>query len=610
MLQRFAKKLHGRIAVSAAARHFIGRYFPGEYKVIPNGVDLRQFGDAPPFARWRDGIPNILFLGRFESRKGLMYLLRAYYQLRLEGLACRLLARGHAARRPPRRVATSPRASSAASRCSGASPTATRRAPSRPRTSSPRPRPARSRSGSCSSRRWPPGVPIVCSDIHGYKGVVRRNEQALLVPPRDSEALAAALAHLLRDPLLRERMGRVGPRARRAVRLGEHHRQGRGLLRLRHPAPRGDAAACRAASGADPGGAAARAGDARPAGRARRPSCRSQPVGAGERRSERERSRRDGAERADRSRARRSPRARSARGPARAAERRLTPGSRRADRARRRRARGRRPHERAASAPPPTRAGGRDDREDERRRVDERPRRRRVEVDRELEVPVPRRQDALVDVRDAARERQAGDVRVPDDEPDGRGREDAEDEAARVAGAQDEPGDRREHDEAEQREDLGRHRRASRWPARSRTSVAATTPPSVARATATMAPAMRRSAPAAARPPPSPEARARRARPRAPPADEPGDGGARPRGRAAPPIAAGEIVGRALDLGRRRRPSGLAVAVPAEPAERLCARARGAATPRTASAAATRDQRTTSAGPGRATAPRAGTRAR
>jgi hypothetical protein len=30
------------------------------------------------------------------------------------------------------------------------------------------------------------------------------------VPPRDSEALAAALARLLRDPLLRERMGRSG----------------------------------------------------------------------------------------------------------------------------------------------------------------------------------------------------------------------------------------------------------------------------------------------------------------------------------------------------------------------------------------------------------------
>ena len=54
------------------------------------------------------------------------------------------------------------------------------------------------------------GVPIVCSDIHGYKGVVRRNEQAVLVPPRDVEGLAAALGTLLRDPLLRQRMGEAG----------------------------------------------------------------------------------------------------------------------------------------------------------------------------------------------------------------------------------------------------------------------------------------------------------------------------------------------------------------------------------------------------------------
>ena len=62
------------------------------------------------------------------------------------------------------------------------------------------------------------GTPIVCSDIHGYKGVVRRNEQAVLVPTRDSEALAAALGTLLADPLLRERMGASG--VRRAAQYG------------------------------------------------------------------------------------------------------------------------------------------------------------------------------------------------------------------------------------------------------------------------------------------------------------------------------------------------------------------------------------------------------
>jgi phosphatidylinositol alpha-mannosyltransferase len=54
------------------------------------------------------------------------------------------------------------------------------------------------------------GAPIVCSDIHGYKGVVKRGEQALLVPPGDSKGLAEAMLRLLGDPELRVRMGASG----------------------------------------------------------------------------------------------------------------------------------------------------------------------------------------------------------------------------------------------------------------------------------------------------------------------------------------------------------------------------------------------------------------
>jgi phosphatidylinositol alpha-mannosyltransferase len=54
------------------------------------------------------------------------------------------------------------------------------------------------------------GTPIVCSDIHGYKGVVRRDQQALLVPPRDVKALTEALARVLGDADLRARMGAAG----------------------------------------------------------------------------------------------------------------------------------------------------------------------------------------------------------------------------------------------------------------------------------------------------------------------------------------------------------------------------------------------------------------
>ncbi|MGZ6256618.1 MAG: glycosyltransferase family 4 protein, partial [Candidatus Limnocylindria bacterium] len=59
---RLNDKLDGRIAVSGAARHFISRYFPGEYRIIPNGVDLERYANARPMEDLRDGTLNILFV--------------------------------------------------------------------------------------------------------------------------------------------------------------------------------------------------------------------------------------------------------------------------------------------------------------------------------------------------------------------------------------------------------------------------------------------------------------------------------------------------------------------------------------------------------------------
>ena len=84
-LRGYAGRLHGRIAVSAAARHFIDRFFPGDYKVIPNGVDVARYANAVPIARWQDGTPNVLFVGRHEPRKGLLDLLKAHRILRKTG---------------------------------------------------------------------------------------------------------------------------------------------------------------------------------------------------------------------------------------------------------------------------------------------------------------------------------------------------------------------------------------------------------------------------------------------------------------------------------------------------------------------------------------------
>ena len=55
------------------------KYYDGLKTVIPNGIDLDEFTPIPSkITKFADGKVNILFLGRIEERKGLIYLLRAY----------------------------------------------------------------------------------------------------------------------------------------------------------------------------------------------------------------------------------------------------------------------------------------------------------------------------------------------------------------------------------------------------------------------------------------------------------------------------------------------------------------------------------------------------
>lgn len=78
LLEPYMDKLHGRIAVSTTAHDSNMHYFTGDCRIIPNAINIELFNPATkPLPQFVNNRPKILFLGRFEPRKGLKYLLQA-----------------------------------------------------------------------------------------------------------------------------------------------------------------------------------------------------------------------------------------------------------------------------------------------------------------------------------------------------------------------------------------------------------------------------------------------------------------------------------------------------------------------------------------------------
>lgn len=80
-LTKHFNRLDARVAVSQASEALVSRYFPGEYRRIPNGVDRSRFRDARPDPSLKH--PFVLFVGRPEPRKGLEIAVAAMERLRM-----------------------------------------------------------------------------------------------------------------------------------------------------------------------------------------------------------------------------------------------------------------------------------------------------------------------------------------------------------------------------------------------------------------------------------------------------------------------------------------------------------------------------------------------
>jgi phosphatidylinositol alpha-mannosyltransferase len=212
ILKRFFNRLDGRIAVSEAALRFVSRHFPAKYIIIPNGIDLADFGaHVRPIEELRDGKLNILFVGRLDKRKGFSYLLRAYLRVKQELANVRLIVVGAYSEKNRRRYAsfverhnlTDVHFVGYVSKGELARFYRTCDVFCAPSTGG-------ESFGIILLEAMASGRPIVASNIDGYRSVVENGREGLLVPPRDDEALAAGLLRLLRSPDLREEMGQNG----------------------------------------------------------------------------------------------------------------------------------------------------------------------------------------------------------------------------------------------------------------------------------------------------------------------------------------------------------------------------------------------------------------
>lgn len=195
-------RLHARIAVSEAALRHVSRTCPGEYHVIPNGVDVASFDCS---AEARTG-SRLLFIGRAEPRKGLPVLLEAFKRLGgsptldLAGVTPRELRRAGVAL-PPRtleRVRAHGRVSDN-ERLRLLAATDVLCAPSLEGESF----------GIVLVEGMAAGLPVVASAIPGYVDVLPP-ACGKLVPPGNAAALAAGLDELLADAALRAKLGAAG----------------------------------------------------------------------------------------------------------------------------------------------------------------------------------------------------------------------------------------------------------------------------------------------------------------------------------------------------------------------------------------------------------------
>jgi phosphatidylinositol alpha-mannosyltransferase len=213
LLRRMLERLEERIVVSEAALSLVARYFPGKYRLVPNGVDGSRFRDARPDPELRALKPLVLFVGRPEERKGFGVLLRAMTIIR-RTLDVSLVTTG---KRPgPRTLLAAGIDPDSAAWVIGLGDVTDERLPGLYAAADVFCAPSLGNEsfGLILLEAMAAGTPVVAAGIAGYREAAAG--AAELAAPGDSDELAVKITSVLRDSSLASKLRELG-RARAAA---------------------------------------------------------------------------------------------------------------------------------------------------------------------------------------------------------------------------------------------------------------------------------------------------------------------------------------------------------------------------------------------------------
>ncbi|MGQ0764264.1 MAG: glycosyltransferase family 4 protein [Gemmatimonadota bacterium] len=207
LLRPVWRRVDRRIAVSEAARISVcSRMGPADVEIVPNGADVEAFGDAQPA-----DLPagrKLLFVGRLEPRKGFPVAVRAFALLAARYPDLRLVVVGAGEQAGAVNELTP--AIRSRVHMLGKVPNETLATFHRAADVFISPATGSESFGIVLVEAMAAALPLVASDIPGYREVVRHNREGLLVKPSDPAALADGVARFLDDPALARQLAANG----------------------------------------------------------------------------------------------------------------------------------------------------------------------------------------------------------------------------------------------------------------------------------------------------------------------------------------------------------------------------------------------------------------